>query len=134
MLASATLLLAPLVAAPLHSQSSPMASAQALVENLSSARNAGTMDSQLNRFYDGSPSGGAAVRSDSDHQRLEQTRSLLSLGTPNSDGSMIGPFVFRLSDGTTRVAPTAGLEGFVYEEQQIESSAVDILPADDVAA
>jgi len=123
MLASVPIYLASLFcAAPLHAQSSSLAGAKALVENLSSARNADSMNAQLKRFYDGSPRGNLPVRTDSSYQRLQQMRSLLSLGTPKSDGGMIGPFVFRPDNGRSYTAPTAGLEGFVYAEGQVEAA------------
>ena len=122
MLASVAIYLASLFcAAPLHAQSSSLAGAKALVENLSSARNADSMDSSLKRFYDGSPRSGIPVRADSSYQRLQQMRSLLSLGTSKPDASMVGPFVFRTADGGSYTAPTAGLEGFVYAEGQVQT-------------
>ena len=119
MLASVTLFLAPLLAAPLHAQSSSLAGAKALVENLSSARDADSMAERLKRFYDGSPRNAVPVRPDSNYQRLQQMRSLLSLGTPKSDGTAIGPFVFHPDHAVARTAPTAGLEGFVYAEGRV---------------
>ncbi len=48
--------------------------------------------------------------------RLRELRQVLSQGTPQSDGSGIGPFTFKLRDGSSRVAQSAGLEGFVQGE------------------
>ena len=118
------LLLTPLfVAAQLHAQS-PLAGAKALVEQLSGARTAYSMDNLLGRFYDGSfpavPARAAAAYSIA---RLQQARALLSLGTPGADGSLIKPFVFRMEGGGSYVAPTAGLEGFVYGEERAARAA-----------
>jgi hypothetical protein len=90
---------------------------RALWDNLGSARDPDTMDSALKRFYDGAPRNTIPARTDTGYQRLQQLRSLLSLGTPKSDGAMIGPFTFRAGSGSY-TAPTGGLEGFVYGEEK----------------
>ena len=90
---------------------------RALWDNLGSARTPDTMDSALRRFYDGVPRNTIPAKQDSGYQRLQQLRSLLSLGTPKSDGTMIGPFTFRAGSGSC-TAPAAGLEGFVYGEEK----------------
>ncbi|MDD5627913.1 MAG: alpha-amylase family glycosyl hydrolase [Elusimicrobia bacterium] len=118
MLTPALLSLAPLFAAPLHAQTPALAQAAALVEDLGSARNAPSMAPALKRFYDGAPRNVIPVRADTGGARSRQLRSLLSLGTMKSDGSMIGPFVFRPAGGGAYTAPAAGLEGFVYGEGQ----------------
>jgi glycosidase len=70
-----------------------------------------------------SPGRGAVpVRPDSSYQRLQQLRSLLSLGTPKSGGGMIAPFVFHPDHAGPYTAPTAGLEGFVYAEGKVQAA------------
>ena len=51
--------------------------------------------------------------------RLAQLRELLSLGTWKSDTSQVGPFVFHASGAGERVAPSAGLEGFIFAERML---------------
>ncbi|MBI5240949.1 MAG: hypothetical protein HY926_10795 [Elusimicrobia bacterium] len=79
------------------------------------------MDRALRNFYDGAPRNVIPAKQDTSSQRLRQLRSLLSLGTPKPDGSMVGPFVFRGGSGEY-TAPAAGLEGFVYGEEKAAAS------------
>ena len=71
----------------------------------------------LQRVFDGRRD--AVVFDSRSLERLRQVRQLLSLGTPQPDGSWVGPFVFHPEAGGEFTAPAAGLEGFVYAEGRL---------------
>jgi len=78
--------------------------------------------SPLENLYDGTKAvrrAASASSADSDYARLREIKEVLSSGTA-PEGRPISPFVFNLQGGGRVSAQAAGLEGFVYAEEELE--------------